>query len=104
MSSTLTTTPDLRETTRRLLEYCRANDWAGHDPYDALNSEWLNAFPILNTRLPRLTMTQLLKRSPVDVRRLLRIPKTQNPKALGLFLSSAVKLRAAGIVEGTELS
>jgi hypothetical protein len=21
-----------------LLAYCRANDWAGHDPYDALNS------------------------------------------------------------------
>jgi hypothetical protein len=104
MSSALTATPDSRETTRRLLEYCRANDWAGHDPYDALNSEWLRTFPILNSRFPRIAMTQLLKRSPVDIRWLLRIPKTQNPKALGLFLSSAVKLQGASIVDDSELS
>ena len=28
-----------------LLAYCRANDWAGYDPYDALNSELFKALP-----------------------------------------------------------
>src|ERR1700722_480224 len=62
--------------TRKLLAYCRANDWAGYDPYDALNSR-LMALPILQSRVPRIVLTQALKRSPVNVRSLLQIPKTQ---------------------------
>jgi hypothetical protein len=27
----------------KLLAYCRANDWAGYDPYDALNSRLFTA-------------------------------------------------------------
>jgi rhamnogalacturonyl hydrolase YesR len=76
---------------RRLLAYCRANDWAGYDPYDALNSELFKAFPVLNRRIPRLVLTQSLKRSPVNIRPYLRIPKTQNPKGLALFLSALLK-------------
>src|ERR1700730_17354111 len=76
----------------KLLAYCRANDWAGHDPYDALNSRIFTALPFLDSRLPRLVATQVLKRSPVDLRRLMLIPPTQNPKALALFLAAAVKL------------
>jgi len=29
----------------KLLAYCRANDWAGYDPYDALNSKALRPCP-----------------------------------------------------------
>jgi rhamnogalacturonyl hydrolase YesR len=76
----------------KLLSYCRANAWAGYDPYDALNSRLFSVFPFLNSRWPRLILTQSLKRSPVDVRRFLGVPRTQNPKALGLFLSAFVKL------------
>jgi hypothetical protein len=75
----------------KLLDYCRANDWAGYDPYDATNSRVFDALPFLNSRLPRLVLTQLLKRSPINVRPLLLIPKTQNPKAIALFLSALVK-------------
>jgi hypothetical protein len=95
---------NVHEATQRLLEYCHTSDWAGHDPYDALNSELLGAFPILDTSFLRLVLTQLLKRSPVDLRHLLRIPKTQNPKALGLFLSSLVKLRRVGFLADDELA
>ena len=77
----------------KLLNYCTANDWAGYDPYDALNSRLFTALPFLNSRVPRLIATQALKRSPVNVRRLMFIPPTQNPKAIGLFLSAALKLR-----------
>jgi hypothetical protein len=96
--------PEPFETTRKLLDYCRASDWAGHDPYDALNSELLPALPILDARLPRLVLTQLLKQSPVDLRYLLRIPKTQNPKALGLFLASVLKLWRIGFLKDLQIA
>lgn len=83
----------------RLLNYCRANDWAGHDPYDALNSRLLSALPFLNFRIPRIALTQILKRSPVNLRGLLLVPKTQNPKALGLFLQALLKLQRLGLLE-----
>ncbi|MGB9488471.1 MAG: delta-aminolevulinic acid dehydratase, partial [Terriglobia bacterium] len=79
---------DMEEALRKLLAYLRSSDWAGYDPYDALNSRLLTALPFLNARVPRLVLTQGLKRSPISVRRLMVIPKTQNPKAIALFLSA----------------
>lgn len=77
---------------RQLLNYCRSNDWAGYDPYDALNSKLFKRLPLLDSWLPRLALTQLMKRSPINVRPFLMIPKTQNPKALGLFLMALLKM------------
>src|SRR4051812_19797769 len=88
---------------RQLLGYCQKNNWAGHDPYDALNSELFKAAPALDSRIPRLVLTQLLKRSPINVRGLLRIPKTQNSKAISLFLSSFLKLSKAGLLQQEDL-
>ncbi|HEY7302954.1 MAG TPA: hypothetical protein VH601_02480 [Bryobacteraceae bacterium] len=82
-----------------LVAYCRASDWAGHDPYDALNSRVFEKLPFLHSRTPRIILTQLLKRSPVNVRPALLVPKTQNPKALALFLSAFVKVADAGIAD-----
>jgi hypothetical protein len=79
---------------RKLLAYCRENDWAGYDPYDALNSGLFKRSPLLQSRLPRLILTQALKRSPINLRRLLQIPKTQNPKAVAVFLSALLKIPA----------
>src|SRR5437773_5370998 len=81
---------------RKLLAYCQTNDWAGYDPYDALNSRILTTLPLLRTKLPRLELTQALKRSPVNIRPLLLIKKTQNPKAIGLFLSALLTLSRVG--------
>jgi hypothetical protein len=83
---------DVKAAIVKLVAYCRANDWAGYDPYDALNSPIFRTLPFLDHRLPRLVLTQALKRSPVNVRRLLHVPKTQNPKAIALFLSALVTL------------
>ncbi len=88
---------DIQSITLKLLEYCQANDWAGYEPYDVLNSGLFTTFPVLDSRLPRLALTQLLKRSPINVRRLLNVPRVQNPKALGLFLSAFVNLSRAGV-------
>ena len=59
--------------------------------------------PFLNSRLPRLFLTQALKRSPINIRRFLRIPKTQNPKAIALFLSAFLKLSRIGVIKTGDL-
>lgn len=88
----------------KLVDYCRVNEWAGYDPYDALNSPLFRTLPFLDSRWPRLILTQALKRSPLNVRRLLHIPKTQNPKALALFLSAFITLERANFpCENTDI-
>jgi hypothetical protein len=84
---------------RALIAHCRYNRWAGYDPYDALNSRVFAALPFLNSWLPRLVLTQGLKRSPLNLRRLLLVPKTENPKAIALFLSAFLKLSKMGFAE-----
>jgi hypothetical protein len=91
------TTEAARDAALRLAAYCRERDWAGYDPYDALNSEVFKALPFLDFRLARLALTQFNKRSPVNFRSILRVPPTQNPKGLALFLSALVRLTKAGI-------
>jgi hypothetical protein len=83
--------PDAATAARKLFAYCRENDWAGYDPYDALNSQRFMAVPALQSRIPRLVLTQLLKRSPIDLRGWLQVSKTQNPKGIALFLAAALK-------------
>ena len=86
-----------------LLAYCRAQEWSGYDPYDTLNSEFFQKYPYLNHRVPRLLLTQLFKRSIWNLRPLLRVPKTRNPKAIALFLSSFVKMDKMGILQKQSL-
>jgi hypothetical protein len=90
------------ETLSALLAHCRSSDWSGYDPYDALSSRLFNKLTFLDSRLPRLALTQLLKRSPVNIRPLLLVPKMQNPKAIALFLSVLVKCARLGILDEYE--
>ncbi len=98
-----TTQPAAEAATRKMLAYCQANDWAGIDPYDALNSRIFLALPFLDRRIPRLVMTQALKRSPFNIRSLMLIPPTQNPKAFGVFLKASLKLSKLGWPGADEL-
>lgn len=79
----------------KLLAHCEAEGWAGWEPYDALNSKILS-ISLLDTKLVRLVLTQAMKRSPINLRRMLLIPKTQNPKALAVFLTAFMKLADGG--------
>jgi hypothetical protein len=88
----------VREIATRLLEYCVRNDWAGHDPYDALNSRVFRALPFLDFKWPRLVLTQGMKRSPINLRHLMLVPKTHNPKALALFVSASLQLERVGLI------
>jgi hypothetical protein len=85
---------------RKVLEYCQSNNWAGYDPYDALNSRVFRALPFLDIKWVRLAMTQAMKRSPINFRPLFLVPKTSNPKGLALILSSVVKLSRSGSIQG----
>lgn len=88
---------------RDLLEYCRMSDWAGYDPYDALNSRILQILPFLNFKVFRLILTQGVKRSPVNLRPLLLVSKSANPKGIALFLSALVRLSKSGRVKVDDL-
>lgn len=88
----------LKTTALSLLNYCRGNNWAGYDPYDALNSRLIAALPVLNFRISRLLITQLIKRSPLNLRPLLLVPRTHNPKGTALFLASIVRLVKVGLI------
>jgi hypothetical protein len=88
-----------KEAALKLLSYCQSRNWAGYDPYDALNSKVFKALPFLNRRLPRLALTQALKRSPINLRPLFLIPGTQNPKGLALFLQAVMRLSKLELID-----
>jgi hypothetical protein len=94
---------EVKNITEQLFSYCDQNDWSGYDPYDALNSRLLESLPFLNFKIPRLVLTQAAKRCPVNIRPLLLIPKTHNPKALALFLASFIRLSKLGLLADDEL-
>lgn len=76
---------DLPAVYEQLLAWCRRHDFAGHDPFDALNSRLFQATPFANSRNARLVWTQLVKRSPADLRVLARVPAERNAKGIALF-------------------
>lgn len=96
--SPIVSAEQVRGVVLKLLEYCRGNDWAGYDPYDALNSRLFRALPFLDIKIIRLAFTQFVKRCPINARPLLLVPKTTNPKGISLFISALVELRKSGIV------
>jgi hypothetical protein len=93
----------VKQAALELLEYCRKENWAGYDPYDGLNSRLLRALPLSKSRIFRLGVTQALKRLPVNLRPLLLVPKSENPKACALFCSSLLRLSEAGILDDESL-
>jgi hypothetical protein len=75
---------------RDLWTWCRAQGFAGYDPYDALNSRLFQATPLKHSRTARLAWTQFHKRSPVNFRYLVRVPRERNAKGIALFALAAL--------------
>jgi hypothetical protein len=72
---------------RRLADWGEERDWAGTDPYDALNATRLRrAFDV--HPLGRRVLLQAVKRSPVDLRPLLGIPPGVNALTLAWVVSA----------------
>ncbi len=76
---------------KKLKCYIETRDFAGYDPYDALNSPLLKFLGSRN-KWVRIAFTQTLKKLPVNVRPILGIRRAHNPKAIGLFLWGYAKL------------
>src|SRR3954464_4904233 len=74
----------------RLAAWCRERDYAGHDPFDALNSRLFQASPLRHSRAARLAWTQLFKRSPVSFRKIAGVPAERNAKGTALFALAAL--------------
>ena len=88
---------ELEEVYERLRAWCRARGYAGHDPFDALNSRLFQATPLRRSRLARLAWTQLFKRSPVNLRAPALVPVGRNSKGMALFALAALsRFRATG--------
>jgi hypothetical protein len=77
--------PSFRTAYQQLLSWCRENDFAGHDPFDALNSRLFQATPLAKSRNARFVWTQIVKRSPSDLRVIARVPLERNAKGIALF-------------------
>lgn len=72
----------------KLRLYCEKEQYKGWDPYDGLNSKLFNSIPYLKkSAFARLCLIQGCKRSPINFRPILGIPKEYNAKGIGLFLN-----------------
>ncbi|MCK5145973.1 delta-aminolevulinic acid dehydratase [bacterium] len=74
----------------KLEQYLEDKNWTGYDPFDALNSPLIRALSF-NKKWIRVAWTQLMRRSPINLRPLFFTKKGYNPKGLGLFLSANIK-------------
>ena len=83
--------PNIITALEDLRHYIEVRDFAGVDPYDALNSPVLRLLS-MGTRWGRIGVIQGMKRCPIDLRRVLWIKEGHNPKALALILEGYVRL------------
>ena len=88
----------------RLDRWIESENFQGWDPHDALNSPIIRAL-VGENRLLKLIALQGVRRSPINLRQVLRVPKSHNPKAMGLFLTTyAHKYCAQGKAEHLHLA
>ena len=81
----MTNTATYNSAYEQLFAFCRDHDFAGHDPFDALNSRLFQATPLSKSRNARLVWTQFVKRSPANLRGISRVPQQRNAKGVALF-------------------
>jgi len=82
---------DISSNLDALRHFVEQREYAGFDPYDALNSPIVRAMSF-NSKYGKIAWIQLLRRLPVNIRHLLFLPIGHNPKGLGLFLHAYAKL------------
>ena len=83
-------TVTLQAAHHHLWKWCRTQGLAGYDPFDGLNSRLFQATPLRKSRTARLAWIQFHKRSPVNFRSLIGVPRERNAKAIALFALAAL--------------
>jgi hypothetical protein len=76
---------------RELLEWASERDFAGHDPHDLLSSPILSS---VRNPLARLAALQIGRRSAFNLHKFFRVPASENPKALALFLMGLLRAQS----------
>jgi rhamnogalacturonyl hydrolase YesR len=76
----------------KLKTYLEKESFKGWDPYDGLNSKVFQTLPLKHWDIARWVWIQFFKRSPVNLRKLLLVPKEYNNKGLGLLLTAYCNL------------
>lgn len=74
-----------------LLKSFFKNDFQGYDPFDSLNSKLFQSSPFKNSKFCKLAFTQLGKRSFLNFRKLLLIPKSRNAKGIALVILGLIE-------------
>ncbi len=78
---------DLLSVINKIEQYITGEEYKGWDPYDGLNSKVFKATALKDWDITRLIWIQLFKRSPINFRRLMMVPKEYNPKGIALLLT-----------------
>lgn len=78
----------LEDALKNLQNYIEKSYFRGYDPYDALKSPLFKLPFFRSNKLLRFGAQQLVKRSPVNLRKLLAVPKGKNPVTLGLCIQA----------------
>ena len=76
---------DFEQIYDELFAYCRTENFSGYDPFEGLNSPFVQLTPLKYFALVRLAWLQMVKRSPVNLRPFLKIEKGVNAKGIALF-------------------
>lgn len=82
----------VRGSLENLEKYCLANKYKGYDPFDGLNSMLFQKTVFKRSRFLRLCWLQFFKRSPLNFRKLVKVEKSHNPKAIALFLLGYINI------------
>jgi len=90
--------PHLADAALRARGAMADQDLCGWDPYDALLAPAFR-LPVLRSRwLPRFAAQQVVLRSPVNLRPLLRVPPQRNAVTVALYAQGLSDLTVAGLV------
>jgi len=79
---------------KNVIEYSKKSDYTGYNKYDALDSKLLSALSFGNKWI-RLVFSQVVMRFPLNLRPLLFVPKTPNPKGYALFAMTYLNMYQA---------
>lgn len=90
----------ITESLLKLHDFVKSENYIGNSLYDSHNSKL--PFEKLGTK-PSFYINQIVKRSPVNLRKILGVPKGINPKGQGLFLDSYSKLYGKGLINDLEI-
>jgi len=78
----------------QLNNWLEKNDYHGYDTFDGLSAKFLRPFTF-ETKYLRIALQQAVRRFPLNLRPLLRIPKSRSSKGMGFLAKGFVRLQQA---------